>query len=153
MFCSSLREKWNKGIFGQLYFKIQSDCLHGQFHISYERMVHISLVSRTSYLWGLVRVAYIGESLLTLLLASLAYALHSLIELLKQTLWISTEHTTSVICVNLNQIYRIFSKKLETICPRICSKSQFKSAKMSLSVDVRCSKTSLLNLFFKFRLI
>ena len=42
---------------------------------------------------------------------------------------------------------------LETICPRICSKSQLKNAKMSLPVDGRCSKTSLLNLFFKFRLI
>ena len=42
---------------------------------------------------------------------------------------------------------------IETICPRICSKSQLNSAKMSLSVDVRCSKTSLLKLPFKFRLI
>ena len=38
--------------------------------------------------------------------------LHSLVKLLKQTLWISTEHITSVICVNLNQIYRIFSEKV-----------------------------------------
>ena len=32
---------------------------------------------------------------------------------------------------------------IETICPKICSKSRLKSAKSPLSVDVRRSKTSL----------
>ena len=35
---------------------------------------------------------------------------------------------------------------IETICPRICSKSQPKSAKTPLPVDVRRSKTPLLKL-------
>ena len=35
---------------------------------------------------------------------------------------------------------------IETICPRICSKSQPKSAKTPLPVDVRRSKTSLFKL-------
>ena len=34
----------------------------------------------------------------------------------------------------------------ETICPRICSKSRPRSAKKSLPVDVRRSKSSLLKL-------
>ena len=33
---------------------------------------------------------------------------------------------------------------IETICPKICSKSRLKSAKSPLRVDVRSSKTSLL---------
>ena len=38
----------------------------------------------------------------------------------------------------------------ETICPKVCSKSQLKCAKISLRIDVRCSKRSLLNyLLFK----
>ena len=35
---------------------------------------------------------------------------------------------------------------IETICPKICSKSRLKSAKRPLPVDVRRSKTSLLKL-------
>ena len=35
---------------------------------------------------------------------------------------------------------------IETICPKICSKSWLKSAKCPLPVDVRRSKTSLLKL-------
>lgn len=35
---------------------------------------------------------------------------------------------------------------IETICPKMCSKSRFKSAKSPLQVDVRSSKTSLLKL-------
>ena len=35
---------------------------------------------------------------------------------------------------------------IETICPKICSKSRLKSAKSPLQVDVRRSKTSLLKL-------
>ena len=35
---------------------------------------------------------------------------------------------------------------IETICPKICSKSWLKSAKRPLPVDVRRSKTSLLKL-------
>ena len=35
---------------------------------------------------------------------------------------------------------------IETICPKICSKSWLKSAKRPLPVDVRHSKTSLLKL-------
>jgi len=35
---------------------------------------------------------------------------------------------------------------IETICPKICSKTRLKSAKSSLPVDVRRSKTSLLKL-------
>ena len=38
----------------------------------------------------------------------------------------------------------------ETICPKVCSKSQLKCAKISLRIDVRRSKRSLLNyLLFK----
>ena len=41
----------------------------------------------------------------------------------------------------------------ETICPKVCSKSQLKRAKISLWIDVRCSKRSLLNyLLFKISL-
>ena len=35
---------------------------------------------------------------------------------------------------------------IETICPKICSKSRLKSSKRPLPVDVRRSKTSLLKL-------
>ena len=35
---------------------------------------------------------------------------------------------------------------IETICPKICSKSRLKSAKSQFPVDVRRSKTSLLKL-------
>ena len=43
---------------------------------------------------------------------------------------------------------RVFTLK-ETICPKICSKSRLKSAKGSLPVDVRRSKTSLLKVLLK----
>ena len=42
----------------------------------------------------------------------------------------------------------IFTLK-ETICPKLCSKSRLKSAKGSLPVDVRRSKTSLLKVLLK----
>ena len=35
---------------------------------------------------------------------------------------------------------------IETICPKMCSKSRLKSAKSPLPVDVRRSRTSLLKL-------
>ena len=40
---------------------------------------------------------------------------------------------------------------IETICPKICSKSRLKSAKCPLPIDVRRSKTSLLKLPIKWR--
>ena len=43
---------------------------------------------------------------------------------------------------------RVFTLK-ETICPKICSKSRLKSAKGSLPVDVRRSKTSLIKVLLK----
>ena len=38
---------------------------------------------------------------------------------------------------------------IETICPKFCLKSRLKSAKGSLPVDVRRSKTSLLKVLLK----
>ena len=43
-------------------------------------------------------------------------------------------------------VLHIFLTVIETICPKMCSKSRLKSAKSPLSVDVRRSKTSLLKL-------
>lgn len=50
-----------------------------------------------------------------------------------------------LICLDATKIVllRVFSL-YETVCPRICSKSQTKSAKTPLPVDVRGSKTWLL---------
>ena len=50
-----------------------------------------------------------------------------------------------LICLDATKIVllRVFTL-YETVCPRICSKSQTKSAKTPLPVDVRGSKTWLL---------
>ena len=48
-------------------------------------------------------------------------------------------------CVKDYLLLRAFTL-IETICPKISSKSRFKSAKSPLQVDVRSSKTSLLKL-------
>ena len=52
-----------------------------------------------------------------------------------------------LICLEPPNLYCIFFLTvIETICPKMCSKSRLKSAKSPLSVDVRRSKTSLLKL-------
>ena len=60
------------------------------------------------------------------------------------------EPFSHLICLGANKfvLLSVFTLK-ETICPKICSKSRLKSAKGSLPVDVRRSKTSLLKVLLK----
>ena len=52
-----------------------------------------------------------------------------------------------LICLEPPNLYCIFFLTvIETICPKMCSKSRLKSAKSLLPADVRGSKTSLLKL-------
>ena len=61
-----------------------------------------------------------------------------------------SEPFSSLICLGATKfvLLSVFTLK-ETVCPKICSKSRLKSAKGSLPVDVRRSKTSLLKVLLK----